>query len=233
MMSTGKILIVEDEKHLAEGIKLNLENAGYEAEVELDGANADELLSVNSYDLVVLDVMLPGIDGFEVCRRLRARDNRTPVIFLTARKNPDDRVTGLDIGGDDYLQKPFHVKELLSRVHAILRRRAWFSADNDSNEVSFGVNHVDFKRMEGKGPRGKVTLSKRECLILKFLAERDGESVSRNEILDRAWGANQYPTDRTVDNFIVKLRQHFEQDPANPDHILTVRGVGYRLQKEG
>lgn len=231
-MSTGKILIVEDEKHLAQGIQLNLENAGYNVEIALDGKNADDLLSLHSYDLIILDVMLPGMDGFEICRRLRSRDNRTPVIFLTARKNPEDRITGLDIGGDDYLQKPFHVKELLSRVHAMLRRRAWFSADNDASEIRFGSNQVDLKRMEGQGPRGKVTLSKRECLILKFLSEREGESVSRNEILDRAWGANQYPTDRTVDNFIVKLRQHFEVDPANPRHILTVRGVGYRLKKE-
>ena len=231
-MSAGRILIVEDEKHLAEGIQLNLENAGYETEVALDGKNADELLALQKYDLIVLDVMLPGMDGFEICRRLRARDNRTPVIFLTARKNPEDRVTGLDLGGDDYLQKPFHIKELLSRVHAILRRRAWFSADSDVREITFGNNTVNFATMEGRGPRGKVTLGKRETLILKLLSEREGESVSRSEILDRAWGANQYPTDRTVDNFIVKLRQHFEEDPGNPKYILTVRGVGYRLIKD-
>jgi two-component system alkaline phosphatase synthesis response regulator PhoP len=230
-MSLGKILIVEDEDHLAEGIKLNLECEGYEAETEANGRDADERLQDEQFDLVLLDVMLPGLDGFEVCRRMRNRDDRTPVLFLTARKSPDDRITGLDIGGDDYLQKPFHLRELLSRVHAILRRRAWLTADRELDTISFGASTIDMKRMEGSGPRGAVRLSRRECLILKLLAEREGEPVSRNEILDRAWGKSQYPTDRTVDNFIVRLRQHFEEDPAKPKHILTVRSVGYRLDK--
>jgi DNA-binding response OmpR family regulator len=228
-MSQGKILIVEDEAHLAEGISLNLENEGFTVETVEDGKAADEMLRGGDYDLVILDVMLPGIDGFEVCRRMRGRDDRTPVLFLTARKAPEDRVTGLDIGGDDYMQKPFHLKELLSRVHAILRRRAWFTADRELEVISFGPSSIDLKKMTGTGPRGDVSLSRRECLILKLLAERNGEPVSRNEILDRAWGKSAYPTDRTVDNFIVRLRQQFEDDPAKPRHILTVRGVGYRL----
>lgn len=228
-MSVGRILIVEDESHLAEGIQLNLESQGYATEIASNGLDADLLLEEDSFDLVILDVMLPGIDGFEVCRRLRGRDDRTPVLFLTARKHPDDRITGLDIGGDDYMQKPFHLKELLSRVHAILRRRAWLTAERDMESITFGECRVDLKKMEGKGPHGSFGLSRRECLILKLLAERDGEPVSRNEILDRAWGKSKYPTDRTVDNFIVRLRQQFEEDPSKPQHILTVRGVGYRL----
>jgi DNA-binding response OmpR family regulator len=228
-MSLGRILVVEDEAHLAEGIRLNLECENYDVEWEANGREADERLQAEHFDLVILDVMLPGIDGFEVCRRLRARDDRTPVLFLTARKSPEDRVTGLDIGGDDYLQKPFHLKELLSRVHAILRRRAWITASRELDEIAFGACRIDLKKMTGTGPNGEVSLTRRECLILKLLAERAGEAVSRNEILDRAWGAGHYPTDRTIDNFIVRLRQHFEADPADPKHILTVRGVGYRL----
>lgn len=228
-MTLGKILIVEDEEHLADVIKLNLKLEGYDVETESNGADADERLLEEEFQLVILDVMLPGMDGFEVCKRMRRRDDRTPVLFLTARKSAEDRIMGLNIGGDDYLLKPFNLKELLSRVHAILRRRAWLTADMGVEHVEFGSARIDVKKMEGVGPRGAVSLSRRECLILKLLAERDGEAVARNEILDRAWSKNQYPTDRTVDNFIMRLRQHFEDDPSAPKHILTVRGVGYRL----
>jgi two-component system alkaline phosphatase synthesis response regulator PhoP len=153
-------------------------------------------------------------------------------LFLTARKTPEDRVTGLDLGGDDYLQKPFHLKELLSRVHAILRRRAWITADRDIDTVSIGESTVDLKKMRSIGLGGEIELSRRECLILKLLAEREGEPVSRSEILDRAWGKSNFPTDRTVDNFIVRLRQYFENDPAEPRYIITVRGIGYKLVRD-
>ena len=228
-MAGKKILIVEDERHLAEGIQLNLEHQGYKVEWIANGEEADQLLQDDHFDLIVLDVMLPGMDGFEICKRMRKRDDRTPVLFLTARKNPEDRVMGLDIGGDDYLPKPFHLKELLSRVKAILRRRAWIKADMEIETITIGDYNIDLKKMQAVGPDAKHSLSSRECLILKLLAERAGDPVSRNEILDRAWGKNQYPTDRTVDNFIVRLRQKLENDPAEPEHIQTVRGIGYRL----
>lgn len=230
-MAKQKILIVEDERHLAEGIKLNLDLDGFETEICEDGLVADDLLKQESYDMVVLDVMLPGIDGFEICERMRQRDDRTPILFLTARRQPDDRVHGLDIGGDDYLAKPFHLKELLSRVHAILRRRSWSTADDSLTEVEIGPARIDLKKMTGEGPRGEFSLSRREAIILKLLYERKGEPVSRADILDRAWGKSQYPTDRTVDNFIVRLRQYIEPDPSTPNHIITVRGIGYRLDE--
>jgi len=229
-MSLGKILIVEDEEHLSEVIRLNIECEGYKAQVETNGLNAVERILDEEYDLVILDIMLPGIDGFEVCRRVRDADDRTPILFLTARKSPEDRITGLDIGGDDYLQKPFHLKELLSRIHAILRRKAWLTASREKQVLEFGPNRIDFTRLEAETAGGVVNLSRREGMILKLLAEREGEPVSRHEILDRAWGKHAFPTDRTVDNFVVRLRQLFEADPAEPRYILTVRGVGYRLQ---
>lgn len=228
-MKMQTVLIVEDERHIADGIKLNLELDNYQAEVCASGDLADDLLKKERYDLVILDVMLPGINGFEVCRRMRERDDRTPVLFLTARRQPEDRVRGLDIGGDDYLQKPFHLKELLSRVHAILRRRAWSTAAEDVEEVAIGPASVNLKTMTGTGPRGEFTLTRRENIILKLLVERRGEPVSRADILDRAWGKSSYPTDRTVDNFIVRLRQYIEDDPAKPENIQTIRGIGYKL----
>lgn len=232
-MNQRRILVVEDEEHLAEGIKFNLECEGYRAEIETNGLEALNRLRDEEFDLIILDVMLPGIDGFEVCKKLRANDDRTPILFLTARKSSEDRVTGLTLGGDDYMPKPFNLKELLARVQAILRRRAWTKADRELKEISFGPYTVNFTRMESEGPKGKLRLNRRESLILKLLAERKGEPVSRNEILDRAWGTDRFPTDRTIDNFIVKLRQMFEDNPRKPRYIRTVRGIGYRLDMEG
>jgi two-component system alkaline phosphatase synthesis response regulator PhoP len=229
-MSKYRILIVEDERHLAEGIKLNLDLDGYMTEVCDDGLVADEILQQENFDLIVLDIMLPGIDGFELCQRLRKRDDRTPILFLTARRQPEDRIHGLDIGGDDYIAKPFHLKELLSRIHAILRRKSWSTADGGINEITIGQTRIDLKKMHADGPNGSFDLSRREVIILKLLYERKGEPVSRSEILDRAWGNNQYPTDRTVDNFIVRLRQYVEENPGQPEYIRTVRGIGYRLE---
>lgn len=228
-MARNRILIVEDEKHLAEGIKLNLDMEGYQTELCSNGEVADDLLQRERFDLIVLDVMLPGIDGFELCGRLRKRDDRTPVIFLTARRQPEDRVHGLELGGDDYLPKPFNLRELLARVNAMLRRKGWSTADTGLDEFSFGDVTVNLKALTGTGPNGEFSLSRREAIILKLLYERKGEAVPRSDILDRAWGKSQFPTDRTVDNFIVRLRQYIEEDAADPRHILTVRGIGYKL----
>jgi len=228
-VKNNRILVVEDEKHIAEGIKLNLELEEYNADICANGKDADEILQNDSYDLIILDVMLPMMDGFEICRRMRERDDRTPVLFLTARRQPEDRIRGLDLGGDDYLQKPFNLKELLSRVHAILRRKAWNTADDSIAQIEIGSTKIDLKSMTGTGPHGDIELSRREVIILKLLFERKNQPVSRADILDRAWGQNQYPTDRTVDNFIVRLRQYVEPDPSKPSHILTIRGVGYKL----
>jgi two-component system alkaline phosphatase synthesis response regulator PhoP len=229
-----RILVVEDERHLAEGIRENLEAEGYRVEVVLDGDGALERVRGNGFDLVVLDVMLPGTDGFTVCETLRDEGHRLPVLFLTARGGADDRIRGLEAGGDDYLSKPFHLKELLLRVSAILRRGSWYSElPADDGRLTFGGNEIDFRSYRGRAWDGQDhPLTQKEAMILKALAERPGEVVSREEILEKVWGYEVFPSTRTIDNFIVRLRKRFEREPEAPRHIHTVRGIGYRLTIE-
>jgi two-component system, OmpR family, alkaline phosphatase synthesis response regulator PhoP len=232
-MSDGaaRILIVEDERHLADGIRENLEVDGHQVEVAYDGKRGLELARNALFDLIVLDVMLPEIDGFTVCEMLREDENDTPVLFLTARGAPDDRIRGLEAGGDDYLSKPFHLRELLLRIEALLRRRNWYTqALARQARLDFGGNSVDFRSYQARGWDGRDhTLSQRETMILKALAERAGEVVSREEILETVWGYDVYPSTRTIDNFIVRLRRRFEPNPEEPQYLHTVRGIGYRL----
>jgi two-component system alkaline phosphatase synthesis response regulator PhoP len=172
-----------------------------------------------------------------VCRTLRAQGNNTPVLFLTARGDPADRVRGLEAGGDDYLAKPFHLQEFLLRVRAILRRWDWYrsaSATADTAVLRFGGNEVDFRAFRARAWNGETQeLTEKEAMILKVLAEHKGEIVSREDLLERVWGYDVFPSTRTVDNFILRLRKRFEHDPANPRHFLTVWGVGYRFLCEG
>jgi len=186
---------------------------------------------------VILDVMLPGADGLTVCRTLRARGNTTPVLFLTARGDPADRVRGLEAGGDDYLAKPFHLQEFLLRVRAILRRWDWYrsaSATAATAMLRFGGNEVDFRAFRARAWNGESQeLTEKEAMILKVLAEHAGQIVSREDLLERVWGYDVFPSTRTVDNFILRLRKRFEKDPASPRHFLTVWGVGYRFLTEG
>ncbi len=231
-MSGAAILVVEDEQHLASGIAENLAAEGYVATVARDGPTAAERLRRNVYDLVVLDVMLPGIDGFSLCAQLRAEGNRVPVLFLTAKSTADDRIRGLEIGGDDYLAKPFHLKELLLRVKAILRRHGARGAALAPSLAVFRFGdgaEVNFASFEAVGPGGSATLTQREAALLHLLVEEQGRVLSRNEILDRVWGRGAFPTTRTVDNFIVRFRRLFETDPDSPKHFLTIRSVGYRF----
>ncbi|MDX2007837.1 MAG: response regulator transcription factor, partial [Meiothermus sp.] len=182
--------------------------------------------------LVILDVMLPGLDGFTICEKVRAAKNFTPILFLTAKNTDDDRVHGFETGADDYLGKPFQVRELLLRVRAILRRESWYKSREISSRQPFGDYWVDFDNFCGEGPGGAFQLGVKECMILKLLMERPGQVVSRTDILDKVWGEDAYPTSRTVDNFIVRLRRLFEPDPAHPVHLHTVWGVGYRFTPE-
>ena len=226
-----RILLVEDEPHLAESIAENLEAEDYVVETEGDGAAGLESLLARDYDLAILDVMLPKVDGFSICRGARERGVETPVLFLTARGDVDDRVEGLRAGGDDYLAKPFHLEELLLRVGAILRRSG--REPDEVERLRFAGNEVDFRSYRGTSWNGDpIELSRKEALILKVLAARRGEVVSRDEILDRVWGLDAYPSSRTIDNFIVRLRKLLERDPEQPQWIVTVRGVGYRLEAE-
>jgi two-component system alkaline phosphatase synthesis response regulator PhoP len=187
---------------------------------------------VGNYDLVLLDVMLPSLDGFSLCEKIRADGNQTPVLFLTAKGLPEDRVKGFESGGDDYLEKPFELKELLLRVAAILRRTSWYRRSN--SELRFGGNVVDFANYQAQTWNGLAhELTHKEAMILKLLSSRDGSTVTREEILDHVWGYEVFPSTRTIDNFIVRLRKRFECDPEKPKFIHTVHGIGYRFTAEG
>ncbi len=229
-----RILIVEDEEHIADGLRLNLEAEGYETVIAPDGNFALELWRGGNFDLILLDIMLPGRDGLDVCRTIRDEAGRIPILFLTARDRNDDRVAGLLAGGDDYITKPFILKELLLRVAAIFRRQTWYSSSPLSeSRFTFGDYRVDFNSYMALGVFGEVKLSQKECMIMKFLAEHKDEVVNRDMILDAVWGYDVYPSNRTVDNFIVRLRKIFEPDPAAPIYIHTIRGVGYKFTPAG
>ncbi len=231
--SNYRVLVVEDDPALAAGLAENLRAERFAVDTVHDGDRAVEWFDQQSCDLIVLDVMLPGRDGFEVCRTLRARGTLTPVLFLTARGDPADRVRGLEAGGDDYLAKPFHLQEFLLRVRAILRRWDWYKASSAAAPATlrFGGNEVDFRTFHGRSWNGELQeLTEKEAMILKVLAEKPGEIVSREDLLERVWGYDVFPSTRTVDNFILRLRRRFERDPANPQHFLTVWGVGYRFE---
>ena len=228
---TPRILVVDDEAHLAEGIRENLEAEGYAAEVAHDGMEGLDKIRSRHYDLIVLDVMMPKLNGLEVCEEIRREGLKTPVLFLTVKGDPEDRVRGLEAGGDDYLPKPFHLKELLLRVAAILKRSRWYAETAASRE--FGGNRIDFETYHARAWDGtEHALTHKEAMILKVLSEQDGAIVTREEILDRVWGYEVFPSTRTIDNFIARLRKRFERNPEAPAHIHTVRGVGYRFTAE-
>lgn len=227
---TPKLLLVEDERDIAEAMRVNLVHEGYHVTVVGDGLSALELARVGGFDLLILDVMLPRLDGVTLCEKLRAVDAETPILFLSALGATDDRVRGLAAGGDDYLGKPFDLRELLLRVDALLRRRERAAAPVYGHGVlRLGVTRIDLKNGEVTTPTGVHRLTGKEFEIFRYLAERRGQIVKRGELLDRVWGPQADPTERTVDNFIVKLRRLFEDDPARPHWLHTHRGLGYRL----
>ncbi len=231
MSSPARILVVDDEAHLAEGISENLEAEGYQTVVAHDGIEGLEKARDSAFDLIVLDVMMPRMDGIELCATLRRDGQQTPVLFLTVKDEAEDRIRGLEAGGDDYLSKPFHLKELLLRIAAILRRRRWYLTD--ARTLRFGDNEVDFGSFHARAWDGSEhALTQKEAMILKVLVEQQGGIVTREEILDRAWGYEVFPSTRTIDNFIVRLRRRFERNAELPQHFHTVRGVGYRFTIE-
>ncbi|HSH00573.1 MAG TPA: response regulator transcription factor [candidate division Zixibacteria bacterium] len=227
-----KILIVEDEPNLARGLEMNLAAEGYEALVANDADQALNLFGRIEFDLLILDIMLPGMDGLTLCRHIR-KTSHVPVIFLTARDRDHDKIEGLSVGADDYLTKPFNLDELLHRISSIFRRISWESADDQAKTViKFGENcKLDLKTHQASGPGGETTLSHKEAMVLKYLYERRGKTISRDMLLDGVWGYTAFPSTRTVDNFILRLRKVFEKDPSSPKHIISVRGVGYRLDE--
>ena len=233
-----RVLIVEDEDHLAAGLKLNLEAEGYAADVEDTGEAAlERLVDGGAFDVVLLDVMLPGLDGFEVVRRLRAARQFVPVMLLTARSDNDDVLRGFEAGADDYLPKPFDLSILLARIRGLLRRRRWLRGNEagqavEADEYSFAGRHVDFRNQVLRRGRAEQPLTLMEATLLRYLVQHAGETVSRRTLLEEVWGVRQDTDTRTVDNFVARLRRYIEAEPAQPRHLLTVRGVGYRFVEE-
>jgi len=224
-----RILLVEDEENIREAIKLNLELEGYEVEIAKEGKTALKKFKEQHFDLLVLDVMLPEIDGFQICEQVRLTNLEIPIIFLTAKDTAMDRVTGLKKGADGYLTKPFNLEELLLRVNNLIRRTSK-SPDNTPEVYEFGDNKVNFATYEAKSiANEEFSLTKKEAMLLKLLIDRKNEVVSRQQILQSVWGYDVYPSTRTIDNFILSFRKYFEEDPKNPQFFRSVRGVGYKF----
>jgi DNA-binding response OmpR family regulator len=224
------ILIVDDEEHLADALAHNLQFEGFSTTIAYDGDEGLNLARTIQFDLVILDIMMPKLDGLEVCRRLRATGSRVPILFLTAKAADADRLLGLKVGADDYVAKPFLLEELILRIHGVFRRQAWYSTAPDEQELyRFGDNEVNFLTYEAKTGDRTVSLTEKECMLMKLLVERCNQVVSREEILERVWGYRFSTSSRTIDNFIVRLRRYFESDPKDPQFIHSVRGVGYRF----
>jgi DNA-binding response OmpR family regulator len=228
-MDRPHILLVEDEIHLARGICFNLEEEGCRVSHVESGEAALERLQYDRFALIVLDVMLPGMNGFEVCRKVRESDHRVPVLMLTARSEEEDRVLGLSSGADDYLVKPFSLSEFLLRVKGMLRRSSWYLPEPVEEGYRFGDNEVFLLSYRAKTAQGEIDLTELEVRMLTLLFQREGEAVSRGELLERVWGYSNDVETRTLDNFIVRFRKYFESDPGAPVYFQTVRGVGYRF----
>lgn len=230
--SQATVLVVEDEATLAEVLADNLVEEGYLVEVARDGASGRRAWRESEPDLVVLDVMLPGVNGYELCEEMRREGDATPVLFLSARGQAEDRVRGLQAGGDDYLPKPFHLPEFLLRVSNMLRRKGW--ARTADSELVFGGHRVDFRAWTAQTADGRrELLGERELGLLRLLAARPGEIVGRDEILDEVWGEDTFPSSRTLDGLIDRLRRLFEPDPNQPIYFHTVWGAGYRFTPDG
>jgi len=223
----NRVLVVEDEAAILQGLRDNLEFEGYEVFTALDGIAGLEQIRKHDPHLIVLDLMLPRLSGYELCRKLRAEGVNTPILMLTARGEEADRVLGLDLGADDYVTKPFSVRELMARVRALLRRTA--TGSGLPNELEFADVRVDFARYEATRAGRKVELTRKEFGLLRLLAAKEGAVVTRDELLEKVWGYDAMPTTRTVDNHLAALRAKLERDAADPQHLITVHGVGYKL----
>jgi DNA-binding response OmpR family regulator len=241
MSGTPHVLIVEDEEHLAQGLKFNLEAEGYRASIAPDGETALELAAAPdaAIDVMLIDVMLPGCDGFSVVEQLREREDRTPVLMLTARGRSEDVLRGFAAGADDYLPKPFDLSILLARLHGLLRRWAWQRREHDTivpAEVeapySFAGRTIDFAALELRVDGRSTRLTVMETDLLRYLVRHQGRSIPRKELLEQVWRMREDTDTRAIDNFIVRLRRYLEDDPANPVFLRTVRGIGYRFEPQ-
>ncbi|MBN2357059.1 response regulator transcription factor [candidate division KSB1 bacterium] len=227
----SKILIVEDEESLAMGMEYNLQQEGYRVSRASDGLQAMDRFSQEDYDLIILDIMLPFQDGFEVAEKMLRQNPQLPILFLTARKAAQDRIKGLSIGADDYMTKPFHLEELLLRIRGMLKRKAWYAKNVSSGVLRFGDNEINFENLQCRAGKRTFQITPQEAAILKYLMDREGKIVSRKELLRDVWQMSAEAETRTVDNFIVRLRRYFEKNPGKPVFFRSVRGAGYMFNR--
>jgi two-component system alkaline phosphatase synthesis response regulator PhoP len=223
-----RILLVEDEEQIRKLMRLNLEAEGYEVVTADDGKTAISIIDNQYFDLIILDVMLPNVDGFQICEKVRLKNDKVAILIVSAKDTSQDRITGLKLGADDYLVKPFNLEEFLLRVHNLLKRSNEIARE-DLIEYNFGLNKINFSTYEAKTRDNNITLTNKELMLLKMLIERKNEVVSRQQILQNVWGYDIYPSTRTIDNFILSFRKYFELDPKNPQYFHSVRGVGYKF----
>ncbi|MFT4754862.1 MAG: two-component system alkaline phosphatase synthesis response regulator PhoP [Salibacteraceae bacterium] len=235
MFMADRILLVEDEPSLYEALKLNLELEGYNVTVAVDGEQALEKFKSSHFHLIILDVMIPKIDGYVVCETIRLENSQIPILFLSAKNSAEDKINGLKTGADDYMAKPFNLEEFLLRVSVLVKRSHALaeSTVEELNQFQFGENKVDFGSFEITTWDEQVkSLSKREMKLLKLLIEKRGKVVSREEILQKIWGYDVFPSTRTIDNYILAFRKYFEKNQRQPKHFFSVRGVGYKFESE-
>jgi DNA-binding response OmpR family regulator len=224
-----RILIIEDDPAIRAGLKETFSTEGYSVSEADTGTKGFELASNNNFDLIILDLILPGKDGIEICKDLRSDGVKTPIVMVTSRKEEIDKILGLEIGADDYVTKPFSIRELLARVKALIRRSTY--EPGDIVEVAFADLKINFKKQEMLKGIKPVRLSATEYRILHYFIDHESEVISRDKFLDEVWGYDSYPTTRTVDNYILSLRKKIEDDPTNPRHLMTVHKVGYKFVK--
>jgi DNA-binding response OmpR family regulator len=227
------ILLVEDEETLAIGLEYNLADEGYAVDWAKDGRMALKLFDSKEYDLIILDIMLPYYNGFEIAEMVRKKYPQMPILMLTARTSSEDKVRGLELGADDYMTKPFHLEELLLRVKGMLKRKKWYKKSSEFEPVyRFGKNEINFENLKCKCGLKHFTLTQREAMVLKYLIENKGKIVSRKELLENVWHISSEVETRTVDNFISRLRKYFEIDPNNPVYFKSIRSAGYSFVEE-
>jgi DNA-binding response OmpR family regulator len=229
----SRILLVEDEETLAVGLEYNLIEEGYLVEWAKNGREAIDFFETRKFDLIVLDIMLPYVNGFEIAERVRKADPQMPILMLTAKTESEDKVKGLEKGADDYLTKPFQLQELLLRVKGMLKRKSWYKSAYEKQPVyKFGDNEVNFENLHCRKGEVEMRMTPHEAMLLKYLVERKGEIVTRKELLKNVWHLNPEVETRTVDIFIARLRKYFESDPTNPIYIKSIRGAGYLFTEE-
>lgn len=222
-----RILIIEDDPAIVTGLQESLQAEHFEVLVESDGEQGFRTAKKENIDLILLDLMLPSKNGQEICRDLRAAGVNTPILMLTSKSDEMDKIIGFELGADDYVTKPFSIRELQARIKALLRRKS--EVTKDLEEYSFGTVHVDFRKMEALKSGTNVKLSAKEFEILKYFVQHESEVVTRDMLLNEVWGYEQFPTTRTVDNYVLSLRKKIEEDPAHPVHLVTVQTAGYKF----